>query len=143
MAFLQELDYSNKQIMHCMDDLERQNTVNSTPVHLPTASARLVTIDDKPVIHAHNQWDRTVPIDPVNPRELFAVQSLSMSHGSTGHQKGNRYTLPNPGVGDHTGKSSHVCPSNSDLFVSCNAHLNHAVFKSTDDSTTDEDAYCQ
>ena len=32
MAFLQKLDDSNKQIMRCMDDLERQITVNSTPV---------------------------------------------------------------------------------------------------------------
>ena len=146
MAFLQKLDDSTKQIMRPMDDLERQNTVNLTPVHSPTANARLVRIDDRPITHAHNQWDRTVSIDPVNSRELFTAQSLSTSHESTGHQKGNHHTLPNPGVGNHTGKSSHVRPSNSDPFASFNAHLNHAVFRSTDDSTVrhpiEEDAYC-
>ena len=57
MTFLQKLDDSNKQIMCCMDDLERQNTVNSTPVHLPTVNAWLVTIDDRPTIHTYNQRD--------------------------------------------------------------------------------------
>ena len=134
MAFLQRLDHSNRQIMCRMDDLEKQNTVNSTPVHSPTASARLVTIDDRPTIHAHSQHERAAPIDPVNSRELFTAQSLSTSHESTGHQKAKCHTLPDREV-THIGKSSFARPPNSDPFASSNAHLNRAVFRSIDDST--------
>ena len=134
MAFFQKLDDSNKQIMRHMDNLKSRNTVNSMPVHSPTASARLVTIDDRPTIHVHSQRDRAAPIDPVNSRQLFTAQSLSTSHESTGHQKGKRHTLPDPEVA-HMGKSSFAHPPNSDLFASSNVHLNHAAFRSTDDST--------
>ena len=133
MAFLQKLDDSNKQIMRRMDDLESRNTVNSTPVHSPTASVQLVTIDDRPTIHVHNQCDRAAPMDPVHSRQLFTAQSLSTSHESTGHQKGKHHTLPDPEVA-HMGKSSFAHPPNSNPFASSNAYLNHAVFRSTDDS---------
>ena len=120
--------------MRRMDDLEKKNTVNSTPVHSPTASARLVTIDDRPTIHAHSQRERAAPIDPVNSRELFTAQSLSTSHESTGHQKAKRHTLPDREV-THIGKSSFARPPNLDPFASSNAHLNLVVFRSTDDFT--------
>ena len=134
MAFLQKLDDSNKQIMCYMDDLERQNTVNSTPVHSPTASVWLVTIDDRPTIHANSQREWAASIDPVNSRELFTAQSLSTSQESTGHQKGKRHTLPSSEVA-HIGMSTFARPPNLDPFASSNAHLDHVVFRLTDDST--------
>ena len=81
------------------DDLERQNAVNSTPVHLPTASAWLVTIDERRTIHLHNQRDRAVPSDPVNSTELFTTQSLSTSHWASEGQAS--YSVQSPVGGSY------------------------------------------
>ena len=58
-------------IMHLM---ERKKIVNVMPVHSPTENASSGTIDDRPTVRAHYQWDRAVPI---YSRDLFAAKSLS------------------------------------------------------------------
>ena len=73
MAFLQKLDDSNRQIMRRMDDLERQNTINSTPVGSPSTGARLVTIDERPTVQNHRCQHTAGPSEALNPRELFAA----------------------------------------------------------------------
>ena len=112
MAFLQKLDDSNKQIMRRMDDLEKQNTVNSMPVQSSSASARLVTIDDRPVIHDPNLWDRADRVDPVNPGELFIGQPLSNSHELPGRRRSQRQTLAHPNHGNERMGRVHSLNSN-------------------------------
>ena len=133
MAFLQRLDDSNRQIMCRMDDLERQGAVNSTHVQSPSVSARLVTIDDRPRIHTHNQRERAV-IDPANSSDPFTAQSLSTAQESTGHHRAKRHILSDPEI-THTGRPGFIRQSDLDPFPAPNAHLNRAAFRSTDDST--------
>ena len=135
MAFLQKLDDSNKQIMCRIDDLEKQNTVNSTPLQSPSAGACLAIIDDRPTIHEPNPWDRVDHVDPVNPRELFTDQPLSTSHDLPGRHRAQRQTLAHPGFDNSSDRMSHARFPNSGLYNLANPHLNHVASRSADDPT--------
>ena len=134
MAFLQKLDDSNRQIMRRMDDLERRNTINSTPVGSPSTGARLVTIDERPTVQNHRSQCTAGPSEALNPRELFAAHPPPTVPELPGQVRGNRRTSASAEDRRVSAKPSLVRSANSELFAPSNGHLNNHIFRSTDDS---------
>ena len=134
MAFLQKLDDSNRQIMRRMDDLERQNTINSTPVCSPSTGARLVTIDERPTVQNHRSQSPAGPSEALNPRELFTAHPPPTVPELPGQVRCNRRTSTNAEDRRVSAKPSLIRSANSELFAPSNGHLNNHIFRSTDDS---------
>ena len=130
LALLQKLDDSNKQIVRRIDDLEKRNTPNSTPVHSPSHHAQAITIDDHPIIHGHGRSHMTRSLDPLRSKDLFPSQPVQTSSKPATHQKDDGHTTSNPSLDEQLGRSSRTWPVHSDPVIAANLHFNDTAFRS-------------